>query len=1027
MSKVLKCKNNNVDNPPLISVIIPSYNTEKFIRRCLESVEKQTYQNLEVIIVDDATKDNSNKIIQEFVNRDKRFRLIKHNTNKGLFQARITGVQASKGEFFAFIDSDDHISIDFYRLLSNKAIEENADIVIADFANEHKDKRLEYYNFDNIRFRDINLKGDEIYNTFMRQHGSWFGWHTIWNKLYKRTIWDQGIAYLQEFSDKCGRLIMTEDIAFSCVLWRYANKVVNVHNALYFYYQHPQQSTCNNTFKKFKNDVHDVANVFDFMKVFLTKENLYSKYQSDYKNFINLYIEFWTGNIDDLPKKDRRQAKDLMIKLFGKTIDFNFKDHYHYTKRSSLQTFYEFENIKKDICSQETKTVSFDIFDTLVLRPFFKPSDLFYLLNEDFNTLLKSIAYVDFHKFRVEAEEHLRKQTNYNKEILMNDIYHYLGNIFGLTTEQTTTIKEKEIALEIQYAQIRETGKELYDLAKHAGKRVIFTSDIYLDKDTIMAILHKLGYEPDEIYLSSDYLEQKATGRLYPIMLLNEGLKGSQIIHIGDNWDSDVTFARKNGIKAHFMPAPIVHLKNENKKIFTGNSFDKIFGVSGKPYMGESALSFLGIRCMLATIANKIFDNPYIAPFHEHCDFNANPYFVGYYALGMHLMAITNWIKTIVTKEKRDTIHFVSRDGYLPMKAFEILKKYDPVCTNLNYFYASRKSTTLFQNTCLADILSYISSFFTFTSANAKTICDTYSNIAYDNIPELFDQNNILRDKYGNNYSQLNSFLGFDEACRFGKHVYEEYIDTTKAKKLNDSATKYFDKIIKSNDILFDLGYRANKEYILSSLIKRPVDCLYVYIYEGTAMERAINKGFSLRTFYKYTPSVLAAVREIIFSKMSPSCIGYDYKNMQPIFEEEYKEHYFNEFVIKTMQEGALDFIENFMKTFSSTVVLNLYRDFDASLPFEYFLHYAPKSDREILGCITFEDDLYACKSFTLLDDWEKAIAYHKLYLPTPVSGLAIPHNDSLMMKFISFINKKYPVGSKRRERLKKLSKIFIR
>ena len=101
------------------------------------------------------------------------------------------------------------------------------------------------------------------------------------------------------------------------------------------------------------------------------------------------------------------------------------------------------------------------------------------------------------------------------------------------------------------------------------------------------------------------------------------------------------------------------------------------------------------------------------------------------------------------------------------------------------------------------------------------------------------------------------------------------------------------------------------------------------------------------------------------------------------------------------------------MRTFSSTIVPDLYRGFDASLPFEYFLHYAPKSDREVLGCVTFEDDLYACKSFSLMDDWEKAIGYHKLYdnkeyiaLPSPpVSGLVVS-NDSFMLKVISYINK---------------------
>ena len=171
------------------------------------------------------------------------------------------------------------------------------------------------------------------------------------------------------------------------------------------------------------------------------------------------------------------------------------------------------------------------------------------------------------------------------------------------------------------------------------------------------------------------------------------------------------------------MPAPIVQLKNENRGIFTGASFYKIFGVSGKPYMGESALSFLGIRCMLAMVANKIFDNPYLTPFHETHDFNANTYFIGYYDLGMHLMDVTRWLKSIALKEHRENIHFVSRDGYLPMKAFEILKKYESINTQSNYLYIQKGNR--YSNTC-PQSLSYIGSFSTFTSVSAETICNTY-------------------------------------------------------------------------------------------------------------------------------------------------------------------------------------------------------------------------------------------------------------------------------------------------------------
>lgn len=1039
-------------NLPLLSLVIPVYNVERFLNRCLTSVVNQTYKNIEIICVNDASAGNEDAIIRSYCETDKRIKYVRHTKNRGLFQARITGMKYAKGDYFAFLDSDDHISIDYFRILMDKIVEEKADMVISDFIDEYEDGRKEYYNYDNIRFRDIILEGDEVYDTFMKQHGLWFGWHTVWNKVYKKSVWDESEKCLSEFSEKHGHLIMTEDVAFSSVFWRHANKVVNAHNAFLYYYHHSGQSVANTTLEKFKKNATDVASVFEFFREMLIGEGVYEKYEKDYIEFLNVYIGFWTGNVNALSEEEKVAGREHVLKLFGTTKVNPYKDHYHYSMRTQIgETFDWYDQIKTTICSDEIKVVSFDIFDTLLLRPFFKPSDIFCLMDDYFNEIVNGLSYVDFQKIRINAEAYLRTKLSMGREeITLDEIYSEIQNMFLLTDEQTKKLKDYETELELKYIQPRKCGMELYKLAKHLNKKVIYVSDMYLPHDVIIGLLKKCGYEEEQLYLSSDYMVSKSTGNLYSLVLKMEDCLSENIVHIGDNWDSDIVKAQEKKIRAHHLVAPIAQFKEENGGIYSGTLFTKLFKPSGKQYMGETAVNYMGIRCMLALVANKIFDNPYIAPFNQYTDFNSNPYYIGYYALGMHLYAVTRWIADISEKEGRNTIHFVSRDGYLPMKAYEILKRYRNLNSNSNYLYVSRKATAQLQCSNIADMYSYLNSFSSY-NISVKTPIDTFEGFAKDDVKGNYAE----MVKHGLVYTGKVS--GFGEVNKLCQLIFDEFIDEEKAEYFNIKAKEFFSEIIKQDDILFDLGYRANKEYLLSSLIGRPVDCLYIYSNESKAMQRA-NKKFSMRTFFDYTPSVFAAAREYMFSELAPSCVGYDYeKDFSPVFDEKFEEHYFNEFVVGAMQSAALDFVDDFERTFGDTIIADLYRNFDASLPFEYFLHYSPRTDRNVFDCVTFEDDTFAGGMSKMGDDWEKAISWHKLNSAggeriivetqykiiekqvdsvgntTAIATADIPeeletlYTDGMFVKAYTKLNSKYPLGSKKRERMKKFAKLFIK
>ena len=121
----------------LISVIIPVYNVEKYLRRCIDSVINQTYKNLEIIIVDDGSTDNSSNICDEYTNKDSRVKVV-HKENGGLSSARNVGIELAKGDLIAFVDSDDYIELEMYEKLKENMDKYDSDIAICQYYNSFK-------------------------------------------------------------------------------------------------------------------------------------------------------------------------------------------------------------------------------------------------------------------------------------------------------------------------------------------------------------------------------------------------------------------------------------------------------------------------------------------------------------------------------------------------------------------------------------------------------------------------------------------------------------------------------------------------------------------------------------------------------------------------------------------------------------------------------------------------------------------------------------------------------------------------
>lgn len=205
----------------LVTVIVPVYNVEKYLSKCIRSIMEQSYRELEIILVDDGSTDNSLSICKRYSQMDKRIRLF-HTDNYGLSHARNVGINHSNGEYVVFVDSDDYISKDMILLMMNKS--ENADLVICNYKKVADNEEVHQSK------RNIN---NEIWN-FKK---FWYEYYydglsgfcgVAWNKLYKKKLF-KDIRY------PIGKI--HEDEYAICPITRRTNEIKVISESLYYYVQ----------------------------------------------------------------------------------------------------------------------------------------------------------------------------------------------------------------------------------------------------------------------------------------------------------------------------------------------------------------------------------------------------------------------------------------------------------------------------------------------------------------------------------------------------------------------------------------------------------------------------------------------------------------------------------------------------------------------------------------------------------------------------------------------------------------------
>ena len=298
---------------PKVSIIIPVYNVEKYIKKCLDSLVNQTLEDIEIIVVNDGSPDNSQKIIDDYVKKYPKLvkSYIKENGGQG--SARNYGVKCATGEYIGFVDSDDYVDKNMYKIMYEKAKETESDIVCCNHYEVRNEELIEkkYYN---------DIKSDSNITKYI------LGFPCPWNKLIKR---DLIVKNKWAFPEK----IWYEDYAAIPLLALYANKITDVEEHLYYYLIREGSTMHRVGYNKKYEDIF-VATDFLIKKL--------SKYKNKYKDeFEFLLVEnylrdgFFRFLYNDGEKKHLDRISNEMHKYYP-----DWKSNKYVNEKGFLYKFY---------------------------------------------------------------------------------------------------------------------------------------------------------------------------------------------------------------------------------------------------------------------------------------------------------------------------------------------------------------------------------------------------------------------------------------------------------------------------------------------------------------------------------------------------------------------------------------------------------------------------------------------------------------------------------------------------------------
>lgn len=302
-------KNNKI----LVSVIVPVYNVQDYIEKCLDSLANQTLEQLEVIVVDDGSTDKTSSVVDEYQKKyPTKFKVI-HKKNEGVSIARNIGLEKATGEYIGFLDSDDWVNLDMYEKLYKKACENDNDIVACDTLAIYPDKKvlIESNINETSKIEDLMINAYAV----------------IWNKIYKKELID-GIKFKEKMN-------FCEDVQFLYMVYPKIKKIGVIHEALHNYLQRVGSLTYT-----YNEKLYQLIDSLDDIVNYYKEQGFYQKYYAELEYSYVRYL--FATFIKRLAKTKNKVEFDKGVNVVLKKVNDNFPNYMKnkYIKKFNGKSFY---------------------------------------------------------------------------------------------------------------------------------------------------------------------------------------------------------------------------------------------------------------------------------------------------------------------------------------------------------------------------------------------------------------------------------------------------------------------------------------------------------------------------------------------------------------------------------------------------------------------------------------------------------------------------------------------------------------
>lgn len=321
---------------PKISIIVPVYNVEQYLENCIKSILNQTFEDIEIILVDDGSTDNSGRICDSYKGKDKRIKVI-HKKNGGLSSARNCGIEMASGKYIGLVDSDDYIHPKMYEILYKNAIKYSSDIVVGSYKSVDNMDDSDIYNDVKIDGEIQNYTSIEALEELYNENDLDF--IISWTKLYKKCLFD-------DLKYEVGRIYEDQFIIHKIL---YKSKIVTYVPALLYFYQQREGSIMHSKFSiKNLDSIYYKKDRADFYREVGLKK---LTHLAEFKYINGLFYEYFKAkneldNIDRELKNLRKDFKDR-LRILLKNPMYNKKEKLLWIAFCIHPYFYElYENIK---------------------------------------------------------------------------------------------------------------------------------------------------------------------------------------------------------------------------------------------------------------------------------------------------------------------------------------------------------------------------------------------------------------------------------------------------------------------------------------------------------------------------------------------------------------------------------------------------------------------------------------------------------------------------------------------------------